>query len=205
MKIGLAILPDAHGTDAIVAAQAKMARSAPIRPTLSASGNLPHISLLQCEVAADWDGSEIVDCLADTRILCAGDLLECVTVFVQKPDWVFLGVHKAPSLVELQGLACRQMAAWLRPPTAPGPNFAAYSDDEKASYLAYGYRYIGASFLPHLTLGRCGEAAETLASHGRTLLGDGSIPSNLTAAALTVYHLGDDGTHARTLARAALR
>ena len=205
MKIGLAILPDAYGTDAIIAAQAEMSRSAPMQPTLSTSGNLPHISLLQCEVDADWDGSAIINSLADARLLRAGDLLECETVFVQKPDWVFLGLYKAPSLVELQWLACRQMAAWLHPPAAPGPNFASYSDDERASYLAYGYRYIGASFLPHVTLGRCRDAAEKLASHGRVLLRNGAIPRDMTAAALTVYRLGDDGAHAHTLARALLR
>jgi hypothetical protein len=203
MRVGVALLPITDDIVALVRAQSALAQIGSLSPALTPIRNLPHISLLQTEVPDNWDGADVVVKLAEALAIPI-ESLTSETVFVQKPDWLFLGIRKTQTLVELQQLACRLMQDWLHPPTALGPHFASYSNAEKKSYAAYGYRYIGEAFLPHVTLGRMPHSFVTFEAEGRRLLQIGEIPAHVKPGALTVYAVGANGAHADTLACASL-
>jgi 2'-5' RNA ligase len=80
-----------------------------------------------------------------------------------------------------------------------------YSEAQKASYRRFGYRYMYDAFYPHFTLGRVQsepstEQMEWLNQVAQEL--NLFSPCSITAA--TIYDMGENGTHARTVLSRAL-
>jgi 2'-5' RNA ligase len=74
-----------------------------------------------------------------------------------------------------------------------------YSADETAAYLSFGYRYIGDSFRPHITLGRTKESDKTLSAELGTIY-DTLLKNRLVQFdRLVFYRAGDFGVLAEVL------
>jgi 2'-5' RNA ligase len=79
---------------------------------------------------------------------------------------------------------------------------SAYTPDEQASYASWGYRYVGASFRPHFTLGRLDEqSAQEVCDRAKA---DGVGVREWRFNRLSVYVAGKNGAHERSVAEVLL-
>ena len=76
-------------------------------------------------------------------------------------------------------------------------DLARFTDDERASYKKYGYRYTGDAYAPHMTLGRAPEdvALDLVRTASQRVV----LPKEWVFDRLSVYVMGQHGAHAETL------
>ena len=73
----------------------------------------------------------------------------------QPVGWLFADVERLTVMLSLQREIVERVSHLLdTSQLKPLGKLAGYSADERDHYLRYGYRYIGESFRPHVTLGR---------------------------------------------------
>jgi 2'-5' RNA ligase len=73
----------------------------------------------------------------------------------QHVGWVFADIASEAWLAELQSACFDATLQFIDlQQINDADNFLGYTEDEKRNYLEYGYRYVGTSFRPHVTLGR---------------------------------------------------
>ena len=73
-----------------------------------------------------------------------------------------------------------------------------FTDNERASYQRYGYRYTGDAYAPHMTLGRAPEevALDLVRTAPERVV---ALPKEWVFDRLSVYVMGQHGAHAETL------
>ncbi|MBQ0984706.1 hypothetical protein KBZ10_09290 [Streptomyces sp. F63] len=116
----------------------------------------------------------------------------------QPTGWLFLALERPPLLEALQEAALAALERHLdRASFDRDKDISRFTDDERASYERYGYRYTGAAYAPHVTLGRTEEnTALELAGSARDRAG---LPRELVFDRLSFYVMGEHGAHAETL------
>lgn len=96
---------------------------------------------------------EVLKSIADT---IPGPVVGAFTSLeYQAVGWAFAMLAPCPALVDVQGRALERTRAAIST-AAIDPDVTGCDADMAASQRAFGYRYVGASFRPHLTLGRVG-------------------------------------------------
>ena len=201
---GLALLPDEHTRAAVVAFQTRHSRHV-TGPMLGVERNLPHLSILQCP----YDPSTVTaDTLRTLRgALPTGAAHATFTTFThQPPGWLFANITAGRWLAGLHAAALAQTASAIRTDAIDrAADLAGHTASERRSYLRYGYRYVGADFRPHVTIGRCPPASPAAVpvplarGYGHDLAGRG-----LTFAELVFYRAGEFGALAEVLLRTPL-
>jgi 2'-5' RNA ligase len=150
---GIALLPEPEMRQKIVDFRSERERYVG-GPKLGMDTNLPHMTILQCPY---FPNAPHGDALRDTveRLSLGVSKSHFTSVEYQHVGWVFADIASEPWLAELQNAclnATRQFIDLQQ--INPAENFLGYTEDEKRNYLSYGYRYVDASFRPHVTLGR---------------------------------------------------
>lgn len=122
-------------------------------PRLGVDANLPHLSVLQCPFTQDVNADTVVRIVA-RHARNHGTPVMFDRVAYQPAGWVFAHVTHDGWLTRLQDVTLQLV----------GDHIGSWRDDPdtvdeldpagRASYVKYGYRYVGDAYLPHVTLGR---------------------------------------------------
>jgi hypothetical protein len=197
--LGIALLPRGDYLDLAIRLQRSMGDGHSLRPRLTQAGNLPHVTLMQGPFHEGMNHREILESIGNLTTLRGEVSAPSRGVAYQPKGWVFLNLVKTPALEEYQK-ACL---------TTVGPHMdlsavdwdkdvSSYTRDETESYMTYGYRYVGAAFSPHITLGRTDEeGAKSLAS---VAAAGGLGSGDWVFDRLSFYVMGEEGAHAAQLA-----
>ena len=202
MLTGIAILPSAE----LQARLVEFRRDHLVEisgPMLGLSENCPHISVLQCPFVEDVDHQVIVDELAGWYSQHGGSLVFDRLIY-QPVAWVFALLARQQWQNSLQTRALELTEYLIDTARIAGRVDDKLTMAERESYLRYGYRYVGPSFLPHVTLGRtAGGAAELAAGLGEAFanefMGTVDQPSEMV-----FYRAGESGVLAEAIARSVL-
>jgi 2'-5' RNA ligase len=203
LKVGFALVPCVRDIELLIELQQQITSQYDLRPILSDSVNLPHLTIFQGTFESSLPYKDLLLRLREQAIgLRVSWQLSCGQVVHQPVGWYFLLVQAACELLALHA----QLLDWCKPyivlgdPKDPG-YLSAMSAGEQKSFLTYGYRYAAECYMPHVTLGRLQSSSVdkvlNVANGYRNSL------SNLTAInfdRLTVYTMGENGSHSETLA-----
>ncbi|MFD1673967.1 2'-5' RNA ligase family protein [Alicyclobacillus fodiniaquatilis] len=202
MKIGFAVIPDDGLLDALISFQAAMRGTIAWEPRLSRTGNLPHITLIQGDFKS---GFQYVDILHDLHAylarLSTSPLVASVQeIFYQPVGWYFVRVQKEPWLIHLHTYLFDLVKTAMTQGNITPDQARWYTPQELQNHRQYGYRYIGDAYLPHITLGRCADAAQSdLIDALNRQWKQRNLDTPQLMTNLTVYEMGEHGAHARTL------
>ncbi len=202
MKVGIAMIPDLEMLESLVELQKKILRICPLSPLLETQQNLPHITLLQGRFRNQINWMSLILELQDYCHRQKYSLeLKDVELEYKPSGWYFL---KFPHNYMFHG-AHRFVFEQLKDSLFlteedRQKKTSHYSYLEKINYFSYGYRYIGDAFQPHITLGRTFDNRRMNDEAALTHLVE-SLSSNLigTIQKITIYEVGDNGSHAATL------
>jgi hypothetical protein len=148
--VGVALLPDAETTNDLVAFSRRWAGEID-PPVLGKLTNLPHVSIYQLPVRGP---QEFADTLRGYSCDAVGSAVFGALRY-QPVTWLFADVQRRPVMLHMQREIVERVSHLLdTSQLRPDDELAGYSADERDHYLRYGYRYIGESFRPHITLGR---------------------------------------------------
>lgn len=202
MKVGIAMVPSAETIESLVELQKQVMPICSLRPILGTEHNLPHITLLQGRFRhnINWVGL-----ISDLRDRCreAKYSLEFKVAGLEykPPGWYFLSLTPNGIFSEAHRFVFERLKTLMfLTQEEREKDTSDYTTLEKYNYLTYGYRYIGDTFYPHITLGRslgksrCGDEASLIRRVE-------SLTSNLigTIQKITLYEMGENGSHAAIL------
>jgi 2'-5' RNA ligase len=205
MKLGIALLPEEDIMEAIVSLQHRLSEISPLRPELSLDNNLPHLTLMQGDLAEDWDGDRAIEEIADAIPAPVRSEFDYGEVYCQPPDWIFIPVRSGNYLQDLHHRAFRTMEAHLRSPEDVSPSgLSHYTPSERKYFQKYGYPYVAECFAPHVTLGRSVTGVAAIAATANALIAKDPLPPFIPAR-LTVYVMGKDGAHESIVAERSMR
>lgn len=123
-------------------------------PKLGMDTNLPHMSILQCPYFPDAPYSNALDTIIETVSLRAMKA-RFASLEYQHVGWAFADVRHDAWMTTLQEACLEATLPFIDTDAIDtDASFLGYTAAEKQNYLTYGYRYVGASFRPHITLGR---------------------------------------------------
>lgn len=196
---GIALLPEVDARQRIV--EFRESQQTHVGgPMLGMSTNLPHMSILQCPYFPDAPHAKILDAVVDTVSLRSMQAL-FATLEYQHVGWVFADVTPESWMTQLQD-ACLEATLPFIDTAAINANesFVGYTAAEQKNYLDYGYRYVGASFRPHVTLGRSVDAeALTLPPQLVEAFSSELGGSEITFSELVFYRAGEYGALAEVM------
>lgn len=206
MKLyGIGILPDRQNTKKIIKFQNEnisFFRS----PKLSINGFLPHVSILQCPFYKKSLNQKLIDDVYElwSNIKFKDKRLTFGEIYYQPNGWYFLKVKKEEWMTVFQ----REVLQLMKPlidykQIETNSGFPLYSKDERENFLKYGYRYIGKSFRPHITLGRNKNNLEInyqIYNQGLNLFNK----KNFKYSKIVIYEAGIDGALAKIIAERTL-
>jgi hypothetical protein len=194
---GFALLPDEATAGRLIEFQNSVAQSVPLQPILGTWVNRPHMTVFQGNLDR---GAPIEATIADGLAILSplAPLTLRFHEVIHKPrGWYFLVIHQEEWMLALQGLLIQRVQKFVN--TSTNGNIGGYTQDELASFRQFGYRYVGAAFLPHITLGRNStiDPDATLqhlnSSWQRLGLNEGGVGS------LSFYEMGANGAHLHTV------
>ncbi|MZE79710.1 2'-5' RNA ligase family protein [Streptomyces xinghaiensis] len=199
--LGVALLPRADHLRAAVRLQRDIGGEVSLRPRLEPDGNLPHVTVFQGPFADSLDPAEALESIGTAAAGNGlhGELsLSTTDVVYQPTGWLFLALERPPLLEALQEAALAALDRHLdRAAFDRDKDTSRFTDDERASYERYGYRYTGAAYAPHVTLGRAEE--NTALELVRTARDRAGLPKEMVFDRLSFYVMGEHGAHAETL------
>lgn len=207
MVAGIALIPSPSFVDSVVSMQARLREQMTIRPLLSATGNLPHVSLVQnlnLEDDAIYEKLRIIRRrISETP---SGVSFRVLRASYVERGWCFLDLFPDPFLLSLHLKTFALTKPMLRSPKTADPDrLANYSAPERDNFLRFGYRYIGDSYRPHVTVGRISTRNEARAlALIRDCLGRDEFIGDHRMNRLTLYEVGRDGAHSRCLVSYAI-
>jgi 2'-5' RNA ligase len=201
MNIGFALIPNRIFLDKLIQFQRDINQKYNFTPSLSLENNLPHITILQGTFADSFD-YDVVALLLSKKLEQGNNTLFFSEIIVKGLGWFFLLCRKDPWLQELHEYACNllqeQMIVTEAVQTAD--DLAYLTPIEKHHHLTYGYRYMKDAYLPHITLGRyIAEDKENVHLYCQRLWREYALSTSQHIERLTVYEMGNQGAHAKTL------
>lgn len=123
-------------------------------PKLSTEFPLPHTSILQCPFYADALDADLFTRLEQIWENIGDTTSQFGAIYPQPRGWFFLAVKRLAWLCELQSKVMSVMAPLIdTSQIEPSDDIDLYTLQERDNFLRYGYRYVGESFRPHITLG----------------------------------------------------
>ncbi|MFF7263605.1 2'-5' RNA ligase family protein [Streptomyces sp. NPDC008159] len=199
--LGVALLPRADHLRAAVRLQKDVGGDVALEPPLHPDGNLPHVTVFQGPFTDSLDPAEALKSIGTSAAGAGlrGEVALCSEGVVYQPTgWLFLALER-PSLIEdLQKTALATLAPHLDRAAFDGTkDLSRFTDDERASFKKYGYRYTGDAYAPHMTLGRTSE--NVALDLVRTASQRVALPKEWVFDRLSLYVMGQHGAHAETL------
>ncbi len=200
--LGVALLPRADHLRAAVRLQKDVGGDVPLEPPLRPDGNLPHVTVYQGPFMDSFVAMEALERIGTsaTDVGPHGEVaLRGTGVVYQPTGWLFLALERPPVLEALQETALAALAPHLDRASFDGTkDLSRFTDNERASYQRYGYRYTGDAYAPHMTLGRAPEevALDLVRTAPERVV---ALPKEWVFDRLSVYVMGQHGAHAETL------
>jgi len=172
-------------------------------PPLGTTTCVPHVSVLQCP----FHPAAVTGAMLDRIISITSREVGLFTseaqlgdVYVQPVGWVFAETRFPEGIRHLQDRALSLMIDYIDTDAIdPNYDYRGHTAAEIANHRRFGYRYIGAQYRPHITLGRCWESdlpAGVQAAYRRDLLG-----TSVTFDRIAFYRAGESGTVVEVLAQ----
>lgn len=201
--LGIALLPSADHQRSAIRLQTEIGGAHSLRPALTPDGNLPHVTVLQGPFTDALDPKSELAKTAGSVALPKEIRLTATGIVHQPTGWIFLSLERPRLLTDLQEAALDVLDPYLdRAAFHTGEDVSRFTDDERASFARYGYRYTVDAYAPHMTLGRAEEQiAQDLV---RTAPERTSVQAEWTFDRLSFYVMGEHGSHAQTLAERPL-
>lgn len=123
-------------------------------PKLSTEFPLPHTNILQCPFYADALDADLSEKLEQIWEGVGEVSSQFGVIYPQPRGWFFLAVKRLAWLRELQSRVLSLLAPLVdASQIKSGDDIDLYTQQERKNFLRYGYRYVGESFRPHITLG----------------------------------------------------
>lgn len=200
MKIGFALVTeDSFLKDVVQIVNEKSAEFAFLN-TLGVQNNLPHTTIFQGNFCDDFDYRQSADDIALSCLNLGIRELEFTNVGYESQGWYFWFCRKTDKLQFLHNKTLDDIKdAVLLDPDRMKQCMDGIPPYQQGNICLYGYRYARSAFRPHITLGRTDgntEHREIIASLENEMK---YIPNKARIARVTVYRMGDNGTHAETL------
>jgi len=205
MMAGLALVPTVDEVRSLVRLQSVLSQHVRLAPVLGHPANMPHLTLVQGEFGDRVNFELILHTLREHHSAERFDRLKYDSIVIKEPSWLFLLTSRIAGLRGLHDRAFELSKPHLKPPPLQERK-PDYSEPEWARYVEWGYRYIGDSFLPHVTLGKMTSPREPLTGPilGNAFADFVARGNTFTPAAITAYRAGEFGSYAETLAWLAL-
>ena len=152
--VGVALLPSADSLDSLVQFSEHWRQDlGDLR--LGRTQAIPHVSLHQIPVASV---ELFVRALSQFSGVVVGRS-EFGSLYYQPVGWIFAMIQREVWMLDLQASVVAALDGLLdRSRMKQLDELDGYSDDERASYVRHGYRYVGEPFKPHFTIGRTDSA-----------------------------------------------
>lgn len=201
MNIGFALIPNQIFLDKLIQFQQDINQRYNLTPSLSLEKNLPHITILQGTFADSFDYEAKASLLAK-KLEQRNNTLFFFEIIVKGLGWYFLLCKKDPWLKALHEYACNLLQEHMVVTEAVQKvdDLDYLTLQEKHHHLTYGYRYMKEAYLPHITLGRyIAEDQEEVLLWCQRLWIKYALSTAQQIERLTVYEMGVNGAHAKTL------
>lgn len=199
MKIGFALVTDEHFLEKIVNISNSMSKKCNFLNDLGVEHNLPHTTLFQGEFQDDFDFHEALKQIYSEMIKLNITSIDFTNVQYVPEGWYFYICKKTNELQALHEYTLQLVKDNVVLETNRlDRDVKNLSQEQIAGILNYGYRYSGEAFLPHITLARTKEKNNTdIINEFNEKLS--VIPNNSRIQRITVYTMGENGTHKDTL------
>lgn len=193
---GVALLPARSDMERVIAFR-EAAGTDVNGPMLGVGENLPHITLLQCpfrEESLNRDNLAQIACRVKARAGLFWSLR------YQPVGWLFADVYVGANFaLHDQHAALSVMEEHInRDEVRSNINTDGHTDHEAAMRLRYGYRYIGPSFQPHITVGRMSEDGD-INDRIASLYTESLAGTSVVFERIVFYRAGEFGSCAEVL------
>jgi len=200
---GLALVPCSADIAAIVDFR-RRAGHLIAGPMLGSTINLPHVSILQCPFQEEALTQPLLDSIAESWFAkrnCSTVVGQFGSLHYQPVEWVFgmivpipMSADISPWCADLQKLALDRMERFIDTTQIDTTrDTSQYTSCEREAYLRYGYRYVGDTFCPHVTLGRTVGNPSSLCPELLCIYDESLAERHLTFDQLVFYRAGEYG------------
>ena len=204
MRTGIAIIPRDEDIDSLVKLQEDIQKVEPLRPILGRKENLPHITLVQGSAEGPLCSCRELRSIAEI-VQERQDEIVVGPVSHEPRGWYFLRVELTRWIKRAHDEAFRAVRHSMRPPPDDlSREIRHYTPPQKRNYLRYGYRYLGDEFSPHVTLGRTDNLNRSSHEGAIVKVVDRRSLRRVVPARVTLFEVGEHGSHARPIEEVAL-
>jgi hypothetical protein len=192
MTLGVGLIPSMRDMQRIIDCQAVVAQRESLSFKLNGTNCIPHLSLVHIRDVdfRKFQGLQILQC----SDFVSSVPIECEitgTSYIPR-GWIFCDVARSENLMELHHNTFEFAKPYLTPGLARDKDISHYTDHQKIMYRSYGYRFIGDSFSPHVTLGRA--AHEKMQSIDAVRCSASAITGTVSFDRLVLFDVGPNGT-----------
>lgn len=200
MKIGFALITAPPIFEKIVEIENALHNTVNFHNKLELVNNIPHTTLFQGTFRDDTNYITIAETIADYyKTKCADHCLHFESVKYIPQGWYFYTCKITNELKALHEVTLSNSKEYiLLDPQRLNRNISGLTKAQIKGITDYGYRYSADAFFPHITLGRTSEnmRAQIISLFSNEL---DKIEKDVPIGKLTVYEMGVDGMHAKTL------
>lgn len=199
MKIGFALITDSPFFDRVIDLEHAFHDEARFFDSLGSEKNLPHTTLFQGYMDDSIDYRAIADMTAKGFVRLVPDRIVRFKDIVYVPEgWYFLECVPDVRLNELHSLVLSAVKPFIQlDPARMDRNMEVLSPEELEGVRVYGYRYAAKAFYPHITIGRSRALDEPILKAMNEAVD--RIERKTFFSRVTVYKMGNNGTHEATL------
>lgn len=192
--VGIGLLPSAADMQRIIACQKQIAQIEQLSFLLNDTDCLPHLSLIHIcgadAAAARRSAEQGFEKLIGTLPIDGGIVGH---VYVSH-GWYFCDVERDEKLMGFHQRAFDMAAPYLQAGSKTDKDISHYSEHEKKMYSQYGYRFIGQSFAPHVTLGRTFQKSRSPRHAEIVALCQNQLWGTIRFDRLAMFDVGENGT-----------
>lgn len=205
MNIGFALITSSSFLNKLINIENKVHDKYDFQNKLGLTTNLPHITIFQGSFVENTNYSLILKNIKEYYINnTTNHTLSFDKVVYVPHGWYFYICKKAKELQNLHMFTLNLCKDYLSlQPDRMNINLNNLTKEQINGMKKYGYRYSENAFYPHITLGRnnngCNESIIKELNDKLSLLNT-TVPIDK----ITVYRMGENGTHAETLDEIAI-
>lgn len=200
MKIGFALITTPPFFNEIVKIENKLHEITDFHNKLETINNIPHTTLFQGTFSDTTDYIRIANVITEYFLYnCLDKCLHFNDVKYIPFGWYFYTCSITKELQKLHELTLSECKPYIiLEPDRLDRDLSNLTKDQIYGIKEYGYRYSSKAFFPHITLGRTSSIMqpETIKLFTEELK---NLPKDIRIGRLTVYEMGTDGMHAKTL------
>lgn len=199
MKIGYALITDNPVFSRVIGVENRIHGQSGFADYLGEEKNLPHTTIFQGDLSEDMDYREVAGKIADKF----AELFPRKTIVFEKVEyipegWYFWMCKKDRAFQRLHDYTLELVKPYiLLDPMRMEKIKEEMPRIQREAIRQYGYRYAGEAFSPHITIGRSQGKDVKLLEKLNEQLGDGETRAAISR--VTVYKMGNNGTHSETL------